>query len=456
MITTKGLGFLAVAAGLFLLAGLTQVGWLYLVDAVLWGIIVLSAVCPWLSLAFLSVDRQVQFSKLTPASPSPQEGDPLQITLTLRNRAFWPSYVLCLHYDCSLAAPERRSQRFFVTQVTSSGQVSLESTVEAYLRGMYQLGPVFVESSAPFGLFRRRVPLTSPHPVLVYPKVYPLTRLALADGLSGSALQSRKSRTGTDPAGSRRYVHGDPRRLIHWRNTARTAQLMVKELEDPADRTLYLVFDATTTRGEGRETTLEYGIKIIASVLNYVHRNQVPVELVGGGIRSREQVRLGLENRYPSGGWPQLLTELAMVKPGDGPALDQSLTKLPFGATALVVVSCADVTAMEALTRASANLHTLVVVCLEGFGDREVEDAGFHPLHATRTQIVHCRPGHLEEALRSLTTFKGPSLSNITAQKFGESGGQGPDSITTDGYGRQNVSQNVFRTYSTSSQRPSQ
>jgi hypothetical protein len=38
MITGKGIGFLIAAIALFFLGRLTQVGWLYLIDAVLWGI----------------------------------------------------------------------------------------------------------------------------------------------------------------------------------------------------------------------------------------------------------------------------------------------------------------------------------------------------------------------------------------------------------------------------------
>ena len=431
MITTKGLGFLAVAILLFLLAGLTQVGWLYLIDAVLWGIIVLSAGCPWVGLAFLSIDRHVEISNLTTDSPGPAEGDPVQINLTLRNRAFWPRYVLGMYYHCPMAAPQNRLHRFFVTQVAPSSQVSLENTVEAYRRGMHHLGPVMVESSAPFGLFRRRVRLTGSHPVLVYPKVYPLRRLALADGASGSVLQARKSRTGTDPAGSRRYVVGDPRHLIHWRNTARTAQLMVKELEDPADRTLYLVFDATNSWGEGKETTLEYGIKIMASLVNYAQRNQIPVELLGGGIGSRQQFHLGLETHHPLAERPQLLKELALVNQGDGATLAESLARLPLGATALVAVSAADHAAIEALSRAPTMLNTLVVVFLEGFGESEVKGVSLRKPRSTRTQVVYCRPGQLEEAIRSLEGLRGPLLRNTAAQNKG-AGGRLPYSTHLD------------------------
>ena len=46
MITPRGTALVVVAIALFVLAGATGVGWLLLFDAVLWGILVLSAVMP--------------------------------------------------------------------------------------------------------------------------------------------------------------------------------------------------------------------------------------------------------------------------------------------------------------------------------------------------------------------------------------------------------------------------
>lgn len=245
MITAKGIGFLVAAVILYLLTRLTQVGWLYLVDAVLWGLIILSAAVPWMSTAFLTSQRRVESTSPSKESPGPVEGEPPEITLTLHNRGFWPNYVLSLFYESTVAPPAQRLHRFFVTQFARPGQVSMVSTVQAYQRGMHTLGPVVAESSAPFGLFRRGVKLTGPQQVLVYPLVIPLGRLALSE----AAPRARISRTGADSLGSRQYLPGDSRRLIHWRNTARAGRLMVKELEDPLDRTLYLLFDATHVWG---------------------------------------------------------------------------------------------------------------------------------------------------------------------------------------------------------------
>ncbi len=418
MITGKGVGFLLAAIALLFLGRLTQVGWLYLVDAVLWGIIILSAIFPWLGVAFITAHRRTDSpnpataSPYPPASPYPMEGDPVRITVNLGSRAFWPSYLLNVYYDCAVAPPESRLHRFFVSNVFRSGQVSIESTVDAYQRGLHHLGPVVVESSAPFGLFRRRRKLTGEQPVLVYPQVHPLRRLAMAQGFSGMESEGRKARTGTDLLGTRRYAPGDPRRNIHWRNSAKTGQLMVKEVEDSLDRTTYLLFDATRLWGEGRETTLEYGIKVVASVASFAQRSHLPVQVLGGGLRAKtpqagESPREAL-SKGPTA-WPRLLQGLALVNPGDGLDIAENLAKLPPGASAVAVVAAADRSALRALAKASSTLHTVVLISLEGFAEQqpEMHADDLKSLRAAKIPVIPCRPGQLKQALDALGSGKG-------------------------------------------------
>ena len=284
MITRKGVGFLAAALALFMLGRLTQVGWLYLVDAVLWGIILVSAAVPWLNVFPPRAVRWIEGPDEHGGPPSLTEGDPVAIRITLRNPTFWPRFVIGLFYDCPLEDPGRRMLRFFISELAGSGQVSMLSNVAAYQRGSHQLGPLMMEASAPFGLFRRRIRLTEPETVLVCPKLYPLARLALADSLSGGEPGGWKTRLGTDLAGSRYYLPGDSRRIIHWRNTARVGRPMVKEFDSSRGQTLHLLFDATQVWGRGKETTLEYGIKILASAAAYAGRRQVPAQVWGGGL----------------------------------------------------------------------------------------------------------------------------------------------------------------------------
>ena len=398
---------MAAAVALFFLARLTQVGWVFLLDSVLWGALLLSAVLPRLTTMFLAAQRSLH----APATPG--EGDQIEIQVTLRNRGFWPRFLLNLDYRCPPAEPERQLVRLFVAKLNGSGRASLTSSVELYLRGNHHLGPVFAESAAPFGLVRRRRRLTTAEPILVYPKFYSLDRLPLAEALSEAASHSRQSRSGLEPVGSRRYVYGDPRRHIHWRNTARMGQPMVKEFDDPSHSALHLVFDATQVWGEGRETTLEYAIKIVASAAFYAHGIRVPVLVAGGGIK---------EGGQEGGGetWPRLLRQLALVAPGDGDDLANTLTKLPPGSNVLVAAGLANASTVELLTRTATVHQRMVVVSLEGFGEEEsgspddhVANAGaplvldpdalnLESLVSAGAAVVRCRSGQLTRALDAL------------------------------------------------------
>jgi len=399
VITSKGIGILLVAIIGFLLARVTQVGWLYLVDALLWGILILSAVLPWLGVVLMSARLRLDIEGTNAASVSPSEGDQIRIQVSLRNRAFLPRFVFGLYYDCPLAKPENRLRRFFVTQLAGSGQISLVSTVEAYQRGRYPLGPVVIESSAPFGLFRRRARLTPPQPVLVLPRVHKIRQCFVVDDLCGMVLQSRRSRVGTDPVGSRHYLPGDPRRHIHWRNTARVGRVMVREFEDPNEENLYLLFDAIQVWGADRDTTLEYGIKIAVSAADYARRRGFRACIWGGGLRPRAAGPSLGDNMM----WPELVKNLALVAPGDGDSLSDAVKQLPLGSNAIVAVSAANGQAIRTLAQVAPSLRVLVAVLLEDFGEPPAEGAAsLRLLEGAGISPVRCKPGMLPEALQAL------------------------------------------------------
>ena len=409
MITTKGAGFLAVAILVFLAGRMTLVGWLYLVDAVLWGILILSAVIPWLSIPFLAAERQVHRKSSTAGRPGPAEGDEVRIELTVRNRTFVPRFLFTLFYENPLADPQFHLKRFFVAQLPGSSRITLESTIEAYQRGLHHLGPVVFESSAPFGLFRRRIKAADAQSVLIYPRVHQLRRLALVEALAGSTAQPRKSITGMDPVGSRHYFPGDPRRHIHWRNTARMGRPMVKEFEDAQDPTLDLLYDATQVSGEGKDTTLEYAIKLVASAADYAVRNQGSVRVWGGRAQGETCGDSGQDDTSLTG----FLEGLARVESGDGMSLTQSLSHLAVGASALIVVSAIDAQAIQLLSQIGPTLHRFAIVVLEGFGP-PAGGGSLRALESLGSPVIKCRPGMLPEALQSLENLGGPLLATVS------------------------------------------
>jgi uncharacterized protein (DUF58 family) len=198
---------------------------------------------------------------------------------------------------------------------------------------------------------------------------------------------------------------------------------MVKEFEDPADDTLYLVFNATHIWGEGKETTLEYGIKVMASVADYAWRHQIPVRVFGGGLRDTQPgPKVSGAPRAAFSG-PPLLENLALVVPGDSLGLSETLAQLPPGSSALVAVSAADTEGVQAIVQVAPKLHRLVVVAFEGFGEPTTDGEALKPLQLARIPVARCTKGKLGEALQALASLNGPSfLTQIPSASPGTGG----------------------------------
>ena len=392
MITFRGVVLVVAAIFTFLLARLTQVGWLYLADATLWGIILLSLAVPSLMVMSLSVRRRLVRSDAGADGPGPSEGDTVRLELSLDNGRSWPRYFLSIGYDCPLAGPDERSQRYFVRRVNGAGTLVLGGSVRCHRRGLYQFGRVTVESKAPFGLFRRRRRLESPLSVLVYPRVYPMSGLHMLEAVQGTEMRPRRTPTGLEIAGSRHYVRGDPIRHIHWRNTARVGRPMVKEFEDSQEDTLVIAFDSSRDTGEGPDSTLEYSVKLSASVAGHVMARGRKVRVLTGGLPDHE---------VP---WAALLKEMALLEMGRGPGLPALVGSLPSGSRVLALVSEDDIRGLEALAAGAGHMAGLAVVVLEGFGDAEPRrhSSGIEGLRGTGVPLLSCRPGELAGTLRSL------------------------------------------------------
>ena len=130
MITGKGAGFLAAAIALFMLGHMTQVGWLYLMDAVLWGIILVSAAVPWLNVFPLRAQRWIQGPDETGGAPSPTEGDPVAIRITLQNPTLWPRYVISAVLRLPVGGPQQAH-----AAVLRQRAARLRTGVNAFQRG---------------------------------------------------------------------------------------------------------------------------------------------------------------------------------------------------------------------------------------------------------------------------------------------------------------------------------
>lgn len=115
-------------------------------------------------------------------------------------------------------------------------------------RAVIPLGPVRSVRSDPLGLLRRELVWTEPEELFVHPRTLPLS------GSSTGYLHDLEGRVTPDISDSdvsfhalRDYVPGDDRRHIHWKSTARTGQLMVRQFEETRRSRLAVIL---STRAE--------------------------------------------------------------------------------------------------------------------------------------------------------------------------------------------------------------
>ena len=116
-------------------------------------------------------------------------------------------------------------------------------------RGRYHLGPVELRSGDPLGIFEFRRKIAGSYSILIYPAAYDIPGFQLPPGRApgGKIARFRTHYLTTNVATVREYAPGDSFNRIHWRSTARTGRLMVKEFElDPtSDVWILLDLDAT-------------------------------------------------------------------------------------------------------------------------------------------------------------------------------------------------------------------
>lgn len=151
-------------------------------------------------------------------------------------------------------------------------------------RGIHTLDGFRVGSKFPFALFRKARDADCETEVLVYPAVYPVPPPAPRARAIGETAVNRVGRRG-EFFGLREYRDGDDRRDIHWRSTARTGRMLVREYEEEAQRRATIVCDNALPADADDEATLalERAISLAASLAQTYVKLGYAVRLVTRG-----------------------------------------------------------------------------------------------------------------------------------------------------------------------------
>ena len=121
----------------------------------------------------------------------------------------------------------------------------LEYELRSSHRGRFAVGPFRVTHSDPFGLVTTERRIADAQAFTVTPRVTALPDAGLRSS-SGDGVQHELNHLATQRADeliAREYRPGDPLRRVHWRQTARRGELMVRQEEQEGDPEAVLLLD---------------------------------------------------------------------------------------------------------------------------------------------------------------------------------------------------------------------
>ncbi|RIJ77544.1 DUF58 domain-containing protein [Nakamurella silvestris] len=138
--------------------------------------------------------------------------------------------------------------------------------IPTHRRAVITLGPARSVRGDAFGLTRRVVRWTDPEVLYVHPRTVPLAGAAagLIKDLEGEATKDL-SNSDISFHALRGYVPGDDRRYIHWKTSARTGTLMVRQFEETRRSHLALAL-ATNPADYADPDEFEFAVAACASL----------------------------------------------------------------------------------------------------------------------------------------------------------------------------------------------
>lgn len=266
----------------------------------------------------------------------------------------------------------RRVARFLVPPTAAGEHTEAAYRLPTSRRGIYPIGPLTLSITDSFGLAETAVTIGEPERFVVYPKVVSVLAIpgaANREARMGSR-QASQVPVGMDFRGLREYEVGDDLRRVHWRSTARTGDLMLRQDEMPWEPRSAVVLD--TRPATHHAESFERAVEVAASLVTAMCQGRRMVRFcTTGGTEIVSQGR----DRYP-----QIMEYLADASPESGGSFAGLIDSLrrtgASGPVAAVVANASadDLSALGAM-RARCGLVMVTVLRPSSYGGTDVGPA---------------------------------------------------------------------------------
>jgi uncharacterized protein (DUF58 family) len=314
-------------------------------------------------------------------------GDRLRVTYTLRNTGRLIKPWLEIHNPTTLPGglPGRA--------LSLRGRQERSWLVRTPLvrRGHFRIEPLQIRTGDPFGFFEASASVGQGITLVVYPRIdaLPMWRLPPANIEGAHAQPERTLQTTPLATTVRPYAPGDSMNRIHWRTTARTGEIQVKEfdLEQTADAWIFMDLDAANEGGTGDDSTTEVAVRAAASIADKALEENRAVGLTVNAHRlTVVPADRGARQRL------KILQLLAAVEADGRTPLSEALVtgvnRLRRGMTAIVVTSSQDASFVRPLATLRTRGISAVVVLLDLAQFEPAQDEAAAEAQRQRTRAV--------------------------------------------------------------------
>ena len=204
------------------------------------------------------------------------KGQEVPYRLLLANEDFLPFTHIRLHFFSDMVRMKPADPG--VISLLPHEEIRVDTKMYCKYRGTYPVGVKSVEVTDFLGLFTIRYPMMSQIRLTARPRIIPLEQLKIV-------LQEQDPKTSLFPVSRlqdlpdyelRSYLPGDSRKYIHWKNSARAGELLVRK-QMPEELFETILFMDLTPQGEGMEAKHSMEAKrsmednIIEAALSFVH-----------------------------------------------------------------------------------------------------------------------------------------------------------------------------------------
>jgi uncharacterized protein (DUF58 family) len=284
-------------------------------------------------------------------------GAPARVDLRLVNQAKRATPVLRLRDEVE----GTRAATLMLAPIASESEATVAYRLPTRRRGHLAVGPLDMTFEDPFGLTRSVVRASRAITLTVHAELIELEALQAVAGRDPTADQ-QKRRTlaagGDEFFALRPYVSGDDLRRVHWRASAHTGDLVVRQEELPRTGRVTVLLDRQ--RLNYTDDSFERGVSAALSALHAAWRSDDALRFATSGTSRFADIR-------SRGELDAIDEQLALIDTSDNASLITSideLGKVGHGGTLVVVTGRSSKDLRRSIESAHRSFGTIItIVC---------------------------------------------------------------------------------------------